>query len=409
MGEVVDKRIAVLETSVLAAIEAEDEQNVGDHDPEDDFAWSRRETARERQIMIGKARPEYRRYVTEVPPCQRSAAQPMTPDPRARVSKRQFDRSLGEWRRRLHEFDVSPCPSDDRSLPATVEGRPANVAAANARRSSPRRPRGAGVRRGARSGVGGATGSAPKLGACKTEDVNKVWQPPLASSDGCEEWQPQPAVPQSGAVRISLADQLLEAPAQAAGLVCGPWTWPLPMATEHVEAAWHQVTPQKSLWQSQALVSQDMHGNAQFFNGETPPEKPTLPHRGGQQQFEEVSHMKSLSLEHNHTEAFGFEGDVVPKSPQTSQTTMPIGLATPIKSPKASTPPSSIVVSPRRGFCVPETPSPENMYNVMSGWKFTRASPLSASFQRVAPLTGSHPAQLCPFPTFSAESWGALS
>lgn len=75
---------------------------------DDALTWSRREAARQRQIMIGKARPEYRRYITEVPPERRSSSQPMTPDPRARVSKRQFDRALGEWRRRLHEFDSVP-------------------------------------------------------------------------------------------------------------------------------------------------------------------------------------------------------------------------------------------------------------------------------------------------------------
>ncbi|CAE7246141.1 PGIC1-A [Symbiodinium sp. CCMP2592] len=68
--------------------------------------WSRREAARTRQIMIGKARPEYRRYLAEVPVDQRGPAHPMTPNPRDRVSKRQFDRSLGDWRRKLHEFDA---------------------------------------------------------------------------------------------------------------------------------------------------------------------------------------------------------------------------------------------------------------------------------------------------------------
>lgn len=67
--------------------------------------WQRREAARLRQIMIGKARPEYKRFLLEVPVDCRNDAHPSTPDPRAKVSKRQFDRSLGEWRRRLHEYD----------------------------------------------------------------------------------------------------------------------------------------------------------------------------------------------------------------------------------------------------------------------------------------------------------------
>ncbi|CAE7195352.1 Slbp [Symbiodinium microadriaticum] len=78
-----------------------------EEDLEDNEAvWSRREAARTRQIMIGKARPEYRRYLAEVPVDQRGPAHPMTPNPRDRVSKRQFDRSLGDWRRKLHEFDA---------------------------------------------------------------------------------------------------------------------------------------------------------------------------------------------------------------------------------------------------------------------------------------------------------------
>ncbi|CAE8626294.1 unnamed protein product [Polarella glacialis] len=59
-----------------------------------------------RQIMIGKARPEYRRYIAEVPAEIRDPAQPGTPNPKDCVSKRQFDRFLGDWRRRLHEFDA---------------------------------------------------------------------------------------------------------------------------------------------------------------------------------------------------------------------------------------------------------------------------------------------------------------
>lgn len=85
-------------------IDDKDEQMLADDDP----AWQRREVARNRQIQIGKARPEYRRYLSEMPKANRSPSQPLTPDPRARVSKRQFDRALGEWRRRLHDYDSSP-------------------------------------------------------------------------------------------------------------------------------------------------------------------------------------------------------------------------------------------------------------------------------------------------------------
>merc|ERR1719401_2074608 len=71
-----------------------------------DSTWTRREQARQRQIAIGKARPEYRRYIQEVPREVREASHPGTPDPRARISKRQFDRTLSAWRCRLHEYDV---------------------------------------------------------------------------------------------------------------------------------------------------------------------------------------------------------------------------------------------------------------------------------------------------------------
>merc|ERR1719171_1897377 len=72
----------------------------------DDGAWHRRAQARLRQIHIGKAWPEYRRYIQEIPVESRGKSQPSTPDPYERVSKRQFDRALGAWRRQLHDFDV---------------------------------------------------------------------------------------------------------------------------------------------------------------------------------------------------------------------------------------------------------------------------------------------------------------
>jgi len=74
--------------------------------------------SRERQIGIGKARPEYR-FVCEHYPeykifceqynrdCDR---RPRTPDPKNQVSKRQFDSILSEWRRGLHTLEDSICP-----------------------------------------------------------------------------------------------------------------------------------------------------------------------------------------------------------------------------------------------------------------------------------------------------------
>lgn len=73
----------------------------------------RRAAARQRQIDIGKGRPEYVRYLTFVPKDCRSPTRPRTPDPGARVSKRQFDRQLSEWRRLLHEYDDPDAPPED--------------------------------------------------------------------------------------------------------------------------------------------------------------------------------------------------------------------------------------------------------------------------------------------------------
>jgi len=73
---------------------------------ESDEVWSRRVASRQRQINIGKNRPEYKRYVQQVSTTDRTRDQPQTPDFTARISKRQFDRGLGNWRRQLHEFDA---------------------------------------------------------------------------------------------------------------------------------------------------------------------------------------------------------------------------------------------------------------------------------------------------------------
>jgi len=69
-------------------------------------SWARREAARRRQIMIGKARPEYQRYLAEVPVSQHGPGRPTTPDPADRSSKRCFDRALSEWRCKLHLLDA---------------------------------------------------------------------------------------------------------------------------------------------------------------------------------------------------------------------------------------------------------------------------------------------------------------
>eukprot|EP00927_Polykrikos_kofoidii_P070400 TRINITY_DN665_c0_g1_i3.p1 TRINITY_DN665_c0_g1~~TRINITY_DN665_c0_g1_i3.p1 ORF type:complete len:489 (-),score=52.84 TRINITY_DN665_c0_g1_i3:633-2045(-) len=113
---------------------------------DDDSTWLRREKARSRQIMIGQARPEYLRYLEEVPKASRTASRPRTPDPRARVSKRCFDRSLGEWRRQLHQYDVvshqPSCVAGGKSVSPAEQG-DASVCSVSGVVSSDGRGRGA--------------------------------------------------------------------------------------------------------------------------------------------------------------------------------------------------------------------------------------------------------------------------
>jgi hypothetical protein len=67
-----------------------------------DDVYARRAQARQRQITIGKSRPEYKVYASAVPFHRRTESMPLTPDPHSRISKRAFDRELACWRRGLH-------------------------------------------------------------------------------------------------------------------------------------------------------------------------------------------------------------------------------------------------------------------------------------------------------------------
>eukprot|EP00444_Apocalathium_aciculiferum_P035818 CAMPEP_0183481140 /NCGR_PEP_ID=MMETSP0370-20130417/174416_1 /TAXON_ID=268820 /ORGANISM="Peridinium aciculiferum, Strain PAER-2" /LENGTH=183 /DNA_ID=CAMNT_0025674249 /DNA_START=115 /DNA_END=662 /DNA_ORIENTATION=+ len=67
--------------------------------------WERRAAARQRQLDIGKGRPEYETYCQEVERLRRGVNDPATPDPSERISKRKFDRKLSGWRRMLHDYD----------------------------------------------------------------------------------------------------------------------------------------------------------------------------------------------------------------------------------------------------------------------------------------------------------------
>lgn len=99
------------------------------HDQEDleevsEEVFARRAQARQRQITIGKSRPEYKLYSSAVPFHRRLETMPQTPDPHARISKRAFDRELACWRRGLHvcsshiEGGSSPKANDGGDLAA---------------------------------------------------------------------------------------------------------------------------------------------------------------------------------------------------------------------------------------------------------------------------------------------------
>lgn len=264
-----------------------------------------------KQLQIGKARPEYQRYIREVPPHRRTSSHPLTPDPRAHVSKRQFDRALGEWRRRLHEFDAVP-----RAPPRETEaargkkgqqqavssskkaGRDAAVGLAseqqlqqeqresvaalgrssNRPRSPPRE------RRGRASGIH-VERSTGKFGPRKPIDGS--WREDCSDSLDLTDASPPPPPPkdttahadsapiESGAVmRISLADQLMGMQQQqpppppslmpAPPFVTGQWF-------ENPEMSWSSMeTPEKS---SMMGALSDLS----FMMMETPADKPMMP------------------------------------------------------------------------------------------------------------------------------------
>lgn len=225
---------AVSETQAPMAAESGSTEQVAD----DEEVWARRQQARQRQILIGKARPEYRRYALQVSRDQRQREHPQTPDPMARIPKRQFDHTLGEWRRRLHEFDDA------------ANGRPAETGSSSRAPATPPKQRGSETASSVAVTPGTVTfeavttpqaqGSAPSAraranrarrgrkahadpGAADAPDATAT---PAAPNHADEQAVPSPGLPLplpggpgsgkagAGAVRISLADQLLGTPPQ---------------------------------------------------------------------------------------------------------------------------------------------------------------------------------------------------
>jgi len=239
------------QSAMYKAASAAHEAGADRADQEDELAedneatWARREAARMRQIMIGKARPEYRRYIQEVALDQRDPAQPSTPNPKDRVSKRQFDRALGDWRRRLHEFDSEmgysaaegdSSPSVSPSAQTSASAQPMGLAAQSTS-SSRRRNRG-GSRGGMAIGeaadtpeqvpppsapalpLAASTPQVPPLPGTSPSQLEASWtQGNAVDTLGFESFPTVPPMPtqppMDGIVQLRLADQLPEPACQS--------------------------------------------------------------------------------------------------------------------------------------------------------------------------------------------------
>jgi len=383
---------------------------------EDGCAWSRRETARIKQIQIGKARPEYQRYVREVVPGRRTGSQPSTPDPRARVSKRQFDRALGDWRRRLHEFDAVP-RGPPRSHQAELEAQWST--SGQEKWSSSKSGTGAGQNRqeyeeqlpiesgrnGPRSGNrrSRATPVPPraersgKFGPRKPLESPEMLNKDMQQSD-CGLLPPPPPPPTAqasatgsaaqGVVRISLADQLMEIPMQPMMPQVADWQWyqspeapwgsmetPQKMADMQQFMAMEGITPDKLEMPGYQMYDQSMM-KADSSYSEMPMEGYMLPHRlfDSSPEKSEPLGLDSSNSETTTLESSGGspERDVKAPSSPRAQSAPPKDSLMPLRSPCAFKPhmlspnarclASPTPKTPQRQCYMPETPSPDRMH-----------------------------------------------
>lgn len=418
-------------------------------------AWSRREAARQRQIMIGKARPEYQRYITRIPPECRSPSQPATPDPRARVSKRLFDRALGEWRRRLHEYDASPWSSwNTRSAhewpsgpgppsPSVAVVAPYGDEGLSARVDSPGFTA-CGVSRHRRQRPDGMAAHAERAGRLSTGkrgprekcfDTDELCSPNGES----ESLVRDPLEAPTQVVCLRLADQLPEVFAQTPfpgniqmetfdmnqyAACTGPCAWALQYADHMPDLAWNPETPQKS----PLMPAVPICGPDDFLHmqAETPQDvqKSMLRPRNGMRMMEEWTPQKMVVSHSNQDEdtrtpdIYGYhEGDLEETqdagTPWESSSTSTDEVAAEIssqtgswlspprlpKSPRTPqkalarsvSPQSSLAATPATGFWVPETPSPERLY-----------SSIVSNGSRSPPR---HPIQSCWFSMPQATTW----
>ncbi|CBZ54923.1 hypothetical protein NCLIV_053490 [Neospora caninum Liverpool] len=93
---------AALGLSFLPHPNAKTAEASGEVDEED---WARRESARMKDIAIGKATEGYRNFIRAIPKDQRREGDPATPDPKQRCTKAQFQREYQDWRKQLHRYD----------------------------------------------------------------------------------------------------------------------------------------------------------------------------------------------------------------------------------------------------------------------------------------------------------------
>lgn len=400
---------------------------------EDGCAWSRREAARIKQIQIGKARPEYQRYLREVPHHRRNSSQPITPDPRARVSKRQFDRALGDWRRRLHEFDAVPRGpprhqsgseaqwSSNGQQSTKAWGSPANKTIGG-QAAQMELPGSAAIADSGRARIASRRAARERPGKF---GPRKPVDSPDKESPLTEPLRPPPPPPpltcqssvadsQASVVRISLADQLMEIPMQQ--MPMADWQW-----YQGDQASWGMIeTPQKT----NMMGMVDM----QFMPMETPPDKPMMPgHAMCQQVYDENGMMKvedsylgmpmefamlphrlfdsspeksdegildlhsggdseaTAALENGNSTTCPEQS--VPESPRSrpekQDSLMPLMSPQPKMSPPARGLATPTPATPKRPCYVPETPSPDRMH---CSWTHPAATMQPMSYVQPATL-----------------------
>jgi hypothetical protein len=76
---------------------------------------------RQRQLDIGKNTTGYERYLSLVPKEERLRQHPRTPEKSLKCSKRAWDGLVKQWRRKLHEYDISPSKNNEGAAGAEEE------------------------------------------------------------------------------------------------------------------------------------------------------------------------------------------------------------------------------------------------------------------------------------------------